>query len=190
MERISADVFVANYATTDEYKEFEFCDSTFMLRETVDFGSMMRIVNTVVKACFIDNGEFRPELKDFVFRCKVVDEYTNIQLPDESYEQYRFVYESGVFGAVMSAINKEQVNAIARSIDEKIEYIAESNVNELEIKLNELYNSTKSLIDMIETSMNSIDSDTITKIASVFSEDGSLNTEELAKVLISASRHH
>lgn len=185
MERISADVFVANYATADEYKEIEFCDSSFMLRETVDFESMMRIVSTVVNACFIGDGEFRPELKDFVLRWQIIEGYTNIQLPQEPYEQYRFVYESGVFGLVMNAINKEQVNAIVRSIDEKIGYIVESNISELENKLNELFNSTKNLIGMIETSMSSVDGETMAKMASVFSGDGAISVDELAKALIS-----
>jgi hypothetical protein len=186
MEKISADAFVANYATTDEYKEIEFCDTSFMLREHVDIESMMKIVNTVVKACFIDDGEFRPELKDFVFRWQVIEEYTNIKLPEETRDQYRFVYESGVFGTVMNAIDNEQINAIVRSIDEKIRYIADSNINELESKLNELYNSAKVLVDRIEDSMSGVDSDTITKIASAFSGDGAINTEELAKALIAA----
>lgn len=186
MEKISADAFVANYATTDEYKEIEFCDTSFMLREHVDIESMMKIVNTVVKACFIDDGEFRPELKDFVFRWQVIEEYTNIKLPEDTRDQYRFVYESGVFGTVMNAINNEQINAIVRSIDEKIRYTADSNINELENKLNELYNSAKVLVDRIEDSMSGVDSDTITKIASAFSGDGAINTEELAKALIAA----
>ena len=186
MEKISADAFVANYATVDEYKEIEFCDTSFMLREHVDIESMMKIVNTVVKACFINDGEFRPELKDFVFRWQVIEEYTNIKLPEEIRDQYRFVYESGVFGTVMSAIDNEQINVIIRSIDEKIRYTADSNINELENKLNELYNSAKVLVDRIEDSMSGVDSDTITKIASAFSGDGAINTEELAKALIAA----
>lgn len=187
MERIGAEAFVANYATFEEYGEIEYDGVKFLLRETIGFMQMMEIVETVVRACFITDGSYRPEFKDFMLRCEVLEKYTNIDLPSDINEQYDIVYKSGIFGHVVSCINKEQLGIIIKNIDDRIDYNVNSNVMRIEEKISEIYTSVKNMIDTMEKSLGDINSAEMSKLIRSLSGE-SIDTEALAKAIVESMR--
>lgn len=116
----------------------------FVVKHCLDAEAVNSIVSDV--CCHVvdaETGEYKPELKDFYIRVAVLENYTNLTLPqDES--RWRLVYGTPVFAMVTGherrpvvfngrdydenmAIDIEQYEQILAAIDEKITYIIAHN---------------------------------------------------------------
>lgn len=123
----------SNYVTIDWYGvEVE-------VRRTINFENAMRFVDGVVSITY-DNqtGSYTPELKDLGIRKSVIDLYTNVELPTDIEECHEVLYETNLFESVLNLINGRQFNMLVASIDEKLNYITQTNIDIINRKVNEL----------------------------------------------------
>lgn len=187
MDRITAEGLIGLYSDDLEYVNIDHCGYVFMLRHVIGIQDVSEIVWRVVQACFIDDGEYRPEFRDFMLRSEVIDKYTNIMLPDDIHERYDILYRSGIFGTVISNINSDQFDQIMHSIDLKVKYISDSNVSMIESKINEVYESIKDVITKMNATLDGVDNDALVGFINAFSKG--LDEMKLAKALLSESKN-
>lgn len=127
-------------------------------------------VHDVASACFEANtGEYLPEVRDFAYRCSVLEKYANIELPEDISEKHKLVYNTDLYHFVTSRIDFEQLNEIEVAIDKKIDNLAYSKINAFENKLNELTSNIESVSNAFTELYSGIDKDTITNIANAVS---------------------
>lgn len=150
-----------NYATVD-WKGIKFRIKTILSLE-----EMMGFVHGVVTSCFAeDTGEYLPEIKEFAVRCAVLEDYGNIELPDDLNEKYALVCGTDIVDCIAGSVDSTQLEDILNAIDEKVEHIAQSNIEALNKKMAEVVAKFESLEANISKVFSAVDADTVTKVAS------------------------
>ncbi len=158
------------------------------VRRHLTINSMISFVDFVANNCFQDNGEtYLPELKDFLVRVAVINQYTNIELPEEFIEQYNFVYGSDIVPFIVEeVIDHDEFSNMMRAIDSKIENIENVEHREYKQKIDEIYSSLTSLNDQVSQMYANMTPEELTDLVKVFAgmSDGSVNEEEIARAMI------
>lgn len=109
------------------------------VHRTLNFTDAMRFVDMVISLTYDEmTGSYTPELKDLGIRKSVIDLYTNVELPTDIEECHEVLYETNLFELVLSLINSRQLNMIVASIDDKLSYITQTNIDAINRKMNEL----------------------------------------------------
>ena len=124
---------LSNYETTDWY------GINLEIKRTINFENAMRFVDGVVSIVYdSETGSYTPELKDLGIRKSVIDLYTNVELPTDIEECHEVLYETNLFESVLNLINGRQFNMLVASIEEKLSYITQTNIDIINRKVNEL----------------------------------------------------
>lgn len=157
------------------------------VKKHLSMEEMLAFTDFVVNICFdSDNGEYRPEVKDYAVRAAMVKLYTNVELPEDTEIAYNVVYKTGVIKTIMQYASKSQFNAIIDAIDDKIAHRVAVNEREFEVKLEELLNSAKTAIAAISETFDGIDNDTVKMIAESLSEN-KIDMNSLAEKVVKAN---
>lgn len=88
----------------------------------VDLVTAIAIVNKVADTCFDDEGNYSPDMKEFITKVSILSLYTDIELPESAEEQYAFVYATDVYQSVIEYIDNTQLSEIFDNIDKVIDY--------------------------------------------------------------------
>lgn len=99
-------------------------DTDIVLKVTRWLGleKMLTFINNVVSTCFNDNGDYMPQVHEFVFRVNVLNMYTNLTMPKDINKQYDLCYRTDAYGLVYEHISGEQIQDIRDAIDKSIAY--------------------------------------------------------------------
>lgn len=98
---------------------------------TVGMQDVFNIVEEVVTNSFSETGEYIPEATDAVLANAIISRYTNITMPENIEVAYQLVMQSGLLDFVLSKVNTVQYEQIVSAIENKIDYICDSNVSEM-----------------------------------------------------------
>lgn len=112
---------------------------------TVPLDVMQALVRNASEACFGEDGEYRPELRDFAIRLGVLIAYTNLTMPKDPMKQYALCYGTPVFKSVFDVINIEQYWEMESGIDRRIERIIDMQKN---APTRELMDGLKAIVDL------------------------------------------
>lgn len=154
----------------------------------LSLAEMMTFVDGVVKMCFTEDGtQYTPEVLDFAIRNNVLEMYANFSLPSNVEKRYELVYGCDVYNTIMETIDRSQFDAMLRAIDEKIEHIAESNIEAITKQINELYASLNNLQERLSAAFDGIDSDTITSLVKAMT-DGKFDEEKLVRTYLDVKK--
>ena len=147
----------------------EFEGSTYNVKEIISIEDVMGFVRTVAYTCFDDSDfTYNPELKDFSIRVETFKRYTDVELPDDVTELYSFVYKNDdLFMTVISSISRAQFDAVLKAVDDKIQYIIDTNVNAVNASLSEMSSKIDSFERQFTALFSSIDKDDMGKIMSL-----------------------
>lgn len=109
------------------------------VHRTLNFTDAMKFVDMVVSLTYDEmTGNYTPELKDLGIRKSVIDFYTNVELSTDIEKCHEVLYETDLFEFVLNLINRRQLNMIVTSIDDKLNYITQTNIDVINRKMNEL----------------------------------------------------
>ncbi len=90
---------------------------TVSVKRLLTFREVSQFINAVMDLCFDSEHEIAvPEAADFAIRLNVLLRYAGIMMDTEIEEQYRIVYESGLYEAVAEAVNAAQLDAIRQTV--------------------------------------------------------------------------
>ena len=87
------------------------------VKKMLSFRELSQFINQVMDFCFDPEHEIAiPEAADFAIRLNVLMMYAGIVLTCDIDEQYRFVYESGLYEAISASINPAQLESIRDTV--------------------------------------------------------------------------
>lgn len=147
------------------------------IKKSIDLHLAYEFVNQVVNSCFDeDDGGYIPEIKDFAIRACTVEKYTNITLPENVEKLYDLMYMTDIYDLVRDKINRKQLNALVRAVDDKIEYRTDSGIMVIRKAADDVRALTKQFANLFG-GVTPDDVQAITKAVI----DGRLDEEKLVK---------
>lgn len=144
----------------------------------------MQFVNDVTNMCFDENGVYMPEIRDFAMRCNLLEMYVNLTLPKNVEDKYQIVYAFDGYNMIMDEIDRTQFDAMVRAIDEKIQYVVDSNIETIKSKIVEMFSSLSALENKFQSMLEGVDGDTINKLVGAIA-DNKLDEEKLVRAFVS-----
>ncbi len=151
-----------------------------LVKRTLSFDESMIFVRGVVQGCFASDGEYMPEVKDFLVKNYIIESYTNVALPSNTSDRYSLIYKSELTDFIMPHINQPQFNSMMNAVDEKLRSISQANMNLINKKAAELFESIESIETQMSDIMSSIGSEDIIKLVGAIS-DGGLDERKLVE---------
>ena len=190
MEKINYDVVKSVIDSGNNISKLVWNGIEIEVKQFLTMQEMFEFTNSVFDACFRhEDGEYRPEVKDFMVRSYILDIYTNIEVPDDLESRYEMVYRCDIIPEVMRYIDKTQFNAIMAAIDCKIEDKLSTNVErferEIEQKMVVIDNMIEEFVGYFNSIFDGIDNETIRQIAGAIS-NMSIDPAVLAKSVVEA----
>lgn len=117
-------------ALEDAYKQNDIAESVtvewngleIVVRPLLSLTEMMSFVEAVSTGCFIgEEGQFRPEVKDFLNDAAIIRYYTNITMPSNAEKRYAWLCNArDLISTILNSVNQHQYVQIQKAIDERI----------------------------------------------------------------------
>ncbi len=168
-------------------KTISWCGLNLKINHCISLENMFEFVDSVVKSCFNDeDNSFLPEAKDFAIRVYTVEFYSNISLPSSVQEKYNILYRTDLVNTIKDNIDDAQFHSILQSINEKISYIAQTNIEMITKQVNNLYESLNNLSEQFENIYKGVDETSLNKVINILG-NGGFDEDKLVEAIISHS---
>jgi cobalamin biosynthesis protein CbiD len=154
------------------------------VKKALSLEEMMGFVDGVTKSCFaLDGGAYLPEVKDFAIKSGLIEAYTNIGLPEDAGRQYNLIYSSDIIQAILEHINRWQFDEMIQAINDKVENLAQANIEMVNRQVNELYAAFDNLQTRLSDVFSGIGAGDIAKLVGAVA-NGGLDEEKLVGAYI------
>ena len=168
---------------TEQWYDIEVSIKPFLpLMEMLEFS--MEIVDT----CFLDDGDFMPEVMDFIVKSGVLTHYANFTLPDSISKQYWLVYNTDAVDMVMRHINVAQLQEIVDSANRKIAYICNSESATIRAKMDEFLESVGAMQEQTEDVFGGLSQEDVGALLSAVQSSGELSEEKIVEAYVDIMR--
>lgn len=188
-KRISIEEFEA--AMKDIYMptvEINWNGLPLIIKKNISLEETMNFVEYVTELCFSETTHtYMPEVRDFAIKMFLIEHYTNIDLPQDIEKKYEFVYSTDIFQTVINNIDPYQFNEIIHSIDTKLDYMADANIEAFNNQVAEVAKLIEQFGTLFSDAFDGVDSDTISKLVNSISDVG-FDEEKLVKAYISQTK--
>ncbi len=154
---------------------------SFMVKPVLSFEDLLTFAKIVADSCFSDNGEFVPEVREFMIRRNILERYAGFTMPQNLEKQYELVtMASEVIDEIVAHVDQRQFRALLDAIGEKID--AKQMINESAVtkQVNELYGFMANMQSQLESMFAGVDSGDMARLVSAISEGG-LDQEQIVK---------
>lgn len=158
-----------------------------LVKYTVSLKDIMSIAEGVTRICFTDEGIFIPEVKDFAFKCFVIDTYSNVALPSDTEKKYDIAVCSGLFEAIVPYIYQKQLYELQCAVEDKVAHRAQANIEMITKQMEELYNKFNEICNGMTEITSQINPDDISKLADAMA-NGSLSEEKIVEAYMKQSK--
>lgn len=140
------------------------------IKNTLSFKEVLAFVDSVTKSCFTaDQGAYLPEIKEFAIKCCILEMYGNFAMPSNVERKYDLVYCTDAISVVLEHINRSQLKEIVDAISDKIDNLAQANIEAVHRQMNEFYASFSNLQEQLSGIFDGIGAGEISKIAGAIS---------------------
>lgn len=150
---------------------------------------ILKIADTVADFCFLDDGEYIPELREFFLRRELLETATNIELPEDIAECYELVMNSGLgewvdytFGSNLE-VYATQMPRLRAAIQDKIDYMADSGLALLRSRMDALIYAIESLSEQNANLFNGATPEDMQKFISTIASIEKIDEEKLVKAV-------
>lgn len=150
----------------ENYVSIDFHGEELVVKKYLDFDEAVRFVNEVVDGCFGANGEYMPEVKDFLCDINTVLYYSNIRLPDDIRHKYDILTKTKVIDVIIDKIDFSQYQTIARAIEDKIDSRLSVNEQLFDNKLSAAMSTLETLLNSLKEYFGNISQDDIKNLLS------------------------
>lgn len=154
------------------------------IQKLIDAQVASTIINSVVNACFNDDGTFDPNAKEFARRIALIMAYTDIEIPESAAEQYAFVYGTKYFDYVIEHANGDQIADIYNAIESSIEYRVRANTDALLGNIMKLYAEMNSVVSGMGNMYQDLSADKMAAFVQAVT-DSKLDEKKLVEAIIS-----
>ena len=147
-------------------------DVEVTIKRILPITESIQFINDVVDACFRENGEYIPELRDFMERVCVLTYYANFTMPSSLEKQYELVYGTDAYHFVMEHIDPDHYYSIIYAINEKLDHMLDADVMHTRAKLAELFSAYDSMTDKFADVFAGISAGSIKSLVDAIGERG------------------
>ena len=171
MKKISVNALEQAVAESapDNYTTLPWRGLEVVVKRRLGFQEMMEFVHNITQLCFSEGGEYIPEVKDFAAGCSILDFYTNITLPSNIEKRYQVLLCCDLIDEVMRNIDRNQLDAMLRAVDDKVDNLAQAQIEAATAKLTEVYTSLDEIRKSISSLFSGVSAEDMTKLASALS---------------------
>lgn len=141
----------------------------------------------VVDICFGSDFSYRPENLDPAVRSATVSFYTNIEMPENEYEQYELLYSTDIIQFIYDNIDQGQYDSIIRSINEKVAYNIHVNTYEFKKQVDAFQATVAEMTNQLSEVFGGMSSEEMSSVINAISENG-LDEEKLVNAYINSKR--
>ena len=149
----------------------------------LSFEQMLRFVKSVVDLCFDSEEEYLPEVKDFAVKRAIIENYTNVALPQNVQKCYEIIYSSDIVQFIEQYIDEDQFFGIMNAVDEKIKYKVRNNIDKTNKMINDATAKLENMERDIERVLAGVDGDSVGKMINAIAS-GALDKDALAKAIV------
>ena len=123
IKKITAKEITANMKDYEpETTIIEWRGLEIVVKKTISFAEMARIVETVTEACFSPDGDYLPVCRDVMWTHEIITAYTNVELPDDAEECHTIIYDADLFDTIIEAISSSQYGELWSALTASIRY--------------------------------------------------------------------
>lgn len=186
-KKISITAFDKIMKTTAEPpKAVEWNGIEITIKHTLPLEDVITFVNNVSNLCFErESGNYLPEIKVFAIKCCVLEMYANFALPENVEHRYDLIYNTDAFDTVLEHINIKQLNEIVDAISEKVDNIAQADIESAKTKMNEIYSMFNNFQKQINDIFSGIDAEDLSEFINALSE-GQLDESKIVQAYMDA----
>lgn len=157
------------------------CEIT--VKRYISLESTMRFVDSVVSVCFSDGGEYMPEIMDFAIKSKVVEEYSNVSLPDNIEHRHKLIYGTDIVESILDNVSEAQVREIVSAIGKKVDHIRNENAARARADVDRLVASFESINSHMEDIFGAIDGSGLSSLIGAI-QNGRLDEEKVVSAYL------
>ncbi len=158
------------------------------IKKDLSFRETLTFVDSVTKSCFENSSNaYLPEVKMFAIKCCVLEMYANFTLPDNVERKYDLVYNTDAFDMVLQYIDMRQLNEIVDAISDKVDNLAQANIEAVNRQMNELYSAFNTLQERLGSIFNNIDPKDISALVGAIS-NSHIDEEKLVHAYTNQSK--
>lgn len=148
---------------------------------------IFKIADDVSSCCFLDDGEYVPEVRNFMLKRSITETVTNIELPEDIQECYDFLFYTP-FGDWLNDIYEdyysEDLNMLKIAINDKIDYLADSGLALLRSRMDGLIAAIEKLGEQSLNMFGDISSEDRDKLISSLDALGNISEDKLVKAFL------
>lgn len=169
--------------------EIEWLGLKIDVKGVAGLADVIQIASEVASGCFLDDGRYVPEVKEFLFRKAVIEHYTNVRLPQDAEKQYDLLIGTDLIMNVMGAISEEQINDLRDAIDDKIGYLCDENISTERSRLNRLIELFNSIGENVEKIFGGVTGEDMNEMVKAIGKSG-VDEEKLMKQFLDRKYGH
>lgn len=138
-----------DFDTPEDVISVEICGKEVLVKPYLGLAETIGFVDSVASTVVdSDTGDYRPELFEFAFSAMLLMYYTNIELPEDSNEQFNLVCHTDICFEIKKVIGAEQLDSLYAAVERKVAYLVRCAETALAAKMEELLNSFAQLQEM------------------------------------------
>lgn len=162
----------------------EFYGQEIIVQKRIPFLLMRELVQKVADACFSDEGEYMPEIRDFALRLCCMEAYTNIRLPQENVEhQYEIVSCTELWRSVAGCIDEDQLEQICDAIHDRIDARLDNNRAAFEREVNKMIEALDEAGKQVTEVFGSISAEDLQNLIQALGENG-VDEEKIVQAVV------
>ncbi len=93
------------------------------IKKNLTLTEMNLLYTTMIDSLYDDDDEYRYQFEDYLWRRAVIEAYTDIPIPQDMDESYKFCYDTAMWSTVMTHIDDmEQLNEVKNAVHRYCEH--------------------------------------------------------------------
>ena len=168
-------------ASYEPFVTLHWLGKDIQVKKHLSLSDILSFVSDVISACYMSFGDddedgsdldgpvYTPELKQYAIDNMTIAYYTNIDMTSGE-SAFDFIYHSDILDRVKELIDFEQYADIIMSINNKIEYINNSNIFEMTKDIQNVNNAMSDLYPALNAISETFDAEELSGIISTLSK--------------------
>lgn len=138
-----------------------------VVKKTISLADMLAFVEECAQSCFLEDGSFVPELKEFAIRCNVLVRYAGFALPSDAEKKYKLVYGTDAYLTVLEHIDVMQFSDIENAVEERIRFEVAGANREMRRKLDDAVGAFENMAQQLDGLFGNLTNDDIKSMLEV-----------------------
>lgn len=164
---------------------FDWNGATVEVKRMVPFTRVLGLVRTITDSCFaVDSGEFLPEVRELATRAAIVEEYSNVRLPDNIDHKYEVLFCTDIYDQIVQHIDGTQYGQVLMAVDERLDIMVDANIEAMRRRLDKALVEFENMIDQTMTLFNGVNPDDIEKVSKSIADNGMIDEKKLMQAYL------